>query len=629
MALPQLPKAGAAKADIVATARSVPGGDTLVSNGILVAINQQLHHSLDQQRTLTDGLQNVLFSTDVATLFLDRRLRVRYFTPATTMLFDVTERDIGRPLAKIASLAVDAALSGDAHKVIRTLQPIEREIEAHTGAWYMRRIMPYRARGDGIEGVVITFVDITERRQILEALEIAKREAQTANIAKSRFLAAASHDLRQPLQTLTLLHGLLAKTVTSDAAVRLVARLDETLGAMSGMLNALLDINRIEAGNVHAEKIDLNVGELLDRLKAEFDYIARAKGVELRVVPSGLRVHSDPALLDQIVRNLLSNALKYTKHGKVLIGCRRAHAHVRLEIWDTGVGIPETELQAIFEEYHQLDNAARERSRGLGLGLSIVKRLAALLRHPISVRSVAGRGSVFAVTLDLPPDHGRLPAAVAQATTPATTAIGRSGTILVVDDDPEILDLLDLVLTDAGHRAITAVDGVAALARVARDAVGPDLVLVDYNLPGKLDGLQLIAALRARAGQPVPAIVLTGDISTLTLRDIAAQRCTQLSKPVKPEALLQAIEALLALPLSAATPDGTDARTRHDDAAVLFARLTVRQRQVLALVLAGQPNKNIAADLGISQRTVEAHRAAIMTRTGSASLPDLVRLALV
>jgi two-component system, chemotaxis family, CheB/CheR fusion protein len=173
-------------------------------------------------------------STDVATIFLDTNLNIRFFTPATKSLFSVIPSDVGRPLADLNSLAADGALLTDARTVLRTLAPIEREIEAQSGAWYIRRILPYRAEGNGVEGVVVTFADITERRHTADALEAAKRQAELANVAKSRFLAAASHDLRQPLQTLILLQELLAKTVEGERAQKLVARLAPTLDAMSG-----------------------------------------------------------------------------------------------------------------------------------------------------------------------------------------------------------------------------------------------------------------------------------------------------------------------------------------------------------------------------------------------------------
>jgi two-component system CheB/CheR fusion protein len=731
-------------------------------NEELTALNSQLQETLERQRTTSNDLQNVLYSTDVATIFLDTDLNIRFFTPATRSLFSVIPGDVGRPLADLNSLAADGALLTDARTVLQALTPIEREIEAQSGAWYVRRILPYRTQDNGVEGVVITFADITERRHTADALEAAKRQAELATVAKSRFLAAASHDLRQPLQTLALLQGLLAKSVDGEKGRKLVARFDETLGAMTGMLNALLDINQIEAGTVRAETVHFPVNDLLDRLKDEFTYHAQAQRLALHVVPCGLSIDTDPRLLEQMIRNLLSNALKYTRQGKVLLGCRRREGMLSIEIWDTGVGIPGEELQAIFEEYHQLDNAARERSRGLGLGLSIVQRLGGLLGHRVRVSSQPGKGSVFAIEImlpqsDRPREHRRQDrdGGIAESA-------HRTGAILVVEDDPEVRGLLDLLLKDEGHRAATASDGVAALDLVARGVVRPDLILADYNLPGGMDGLEVTAKLRERLGRQVPVIILTGDISTDTLRHIARQDCMQLNKPVKLKELTQAIQRLLAASPPAASPhaaspaNGTgdrgepvifvvddDGHVRDGMRSVLeddgrmvedyasceafleayrpgraacllvdaylpgmnglellqrlraaghrlpaimitgnsdvsmavqamkagasdfiekpvgrgdllagveraleqsrdtnklsawreaaadhVAGLTARQRQIMGLVVAGHPSKNIAADLGISQRTVENHRAAIMKKTDSKSLPALARLAL-
>ena len=202
-----------------------------------------------------------------------------------------------------------------------------------------------------------------------------------------------------------LLQGQLAKIVEGEKARNLVARLDDTMGAMSGMLNALLDINQIEAGTIRAEVVQFPIHDLLERMEDEFTANAQAKGLALRVVPCGLSIRSDPRLLEQMVRNLLSNALKYTRRGKVLLGCRRHEDSLTIEVCDTGDGIPAGELKAIFEEYHQLDNAARERSRGLGLGLSIVHRLGNLLGHEVHVRSQPGKGSVFAIEVPFLPSE--------------------------------------------------------------------------------------------------------------------------------------------------------------------------------------------------------------------------------
>ena len=533
---------------------------------------------------------------------------------------------------------------------------------------------------------------------------------------------------------------------------------------MSGMLNTLLDINQIEAGTVRAEMATFRINDVLGRLKDEFAYQAEAQGLALRVVSCGLWVHSDPRLLEQMIRNLLSNALKYTRRGKVLLGCRRLAGRLSIEIWDTGMGIPDDELEAIFEEYHQLDNAAHERSRGLGLGLAIVRRLANLLGHRVSVRSNAGKGSVFAIEITpLPSEMPPQPVPPPQAKEDGTAnSVRRTGVVLIVEDDPGVREHLALLITEQGHRVTATPDGGATLELVAKGAVRPDVILADYNLPNDMNGLQIVARLRQALPYPLPAIILTGDISSSALRAIALEDCVQLNKPVKLKELTQVIQRLLALsppapheraprreetagdpasPVIFVVDDDSDIResirsvleedgrtveayaacetflrsyrpgreacllidaylpgmsglellkrlrvaghqlpaimiTGHSDvataveamragavdfigkpigsrelcdsvnralelsqdlnkllawretAASQIAGLTQRQREIMEMVLAGHPSKNIATDLGISQRTVENHRASIMKKTGSKSLPALARLVL-
>jgi two-component system CheB/CheR fusion protein len=512
-------------------------------NEELTALNSQLQETLERQRTTSNDLQNVLYSTNVATLFLDVNLNIRFFTPATKSLFNVIPGDIGRPLADLHSLAADTALADDAHRVLHDLIAIDREIETESGVWFMRRIMPYRADNDGIEGVVITFTDITERKRAAKLIDDAKKEAELATVAKSRFLAVASHDLRQPLQTLALLQGLLGKTVQGEKAKLLIGRLDETLSAMTGMLNTLLDINQIDAGTVQPQLTRFAVNDLLDQLRDEFSYHAQAKKLELRVVRCGVIVQTDRRLLEQMLRNLISNAIKYTTRGKILIGCRRLKDSISIEIIDTGIGIANDQIHLIFDEYHQVDNAARVRSRGLGLGLSIVERLGKLLGHPVRVRSALGKGSAFAVEVMLP--LRELIHAPAHSKAQADVMTHHTGSILIVDDDPEVRVLLELMLSEEGHQTAVAGDGVEALKLVTEGAINPDLVLTDYNLPNDMDGLRLAAKLREALGAALPIIILTGDISTETTRDVARQKCVQLNKPVKVPELSATIQRLL------------------------------------------------------------------------------------
>ncbi len=724
-------------------------------NEELTALNSQLQETLERQRATADDLQNVLYSTNVATLFLDRDLRIRFFTPATKSLFAVIPGDVGRPLADLAALTLDTALDSDARTVLDALKPLEREVEARGGVWFRRRILPYLAHGDRVEGVVITFIDITARKHIAKALETAKMQAEVANAAKSRFLAAASHDLRQPLQTLALLQALLAKNVEGEKARSLLARLDDTLGAMTSMLDTLLDVNQIEAGVVQPQISSFALNGVLDRLRDEFTYHAQAKNLRLHVVPCNLFVSSDPRLLEQMLRNLLSNALKYTREGRVLLGCRPRGATISIEVWDTGIGIPEGEVGRVFEEYHQVDNPARERGRGLGLGLSIVKQLGDLLGHRVTVRSDHGRGSGFAVEVPLAPGAAPRRSAGIRPV-PLAEQPGHRPTVLVVEDDPDLREFLERSLREDGYEVVTAADGPSALQSVGK--LAPGLLLADYNLPGGSSGLDLAAGLRQAFGHDLSVIILTGDTSAETKRDIAEQGHTQLNKPVKPHDLIRTIGRLLAAgppsPQPIAEALATDAKPiifvvdddegvrdaivailqddgrtatgyatgeafldayhagaeacllvdaylpgmngfdlldqlRHagdhlpaimitgqsdvktavramkagasdfiekpigrtellsslgrvldqsrdaarepawrEDAARHLAALTPRQREVVMLVLAGHPSKNIAADLGISQRTVENHRASIMRKTGTASLPALARLAL-
>ena len=506
-------------------------------NEELNALNSQLQETLERQRTTADDLQNVLYSTKVATIFLDTRFNIRFFTPATKALFNVIPSDVGRPLTDLKSLAADDALLDDARKVLKNQTPVEREIQGQSGAWFMRRIMPYRASDEKTEGVVITYEDVTERRRTADALTAAKRQAELASIAKSRFLAAASHDLRQPLQTLALLQGLLAKKVVGEKAQKLVGRIDEALGAMTGMLNTLLDINQIEVGAVKAEIADFPVNELFDRLRDELTYHAQAAGLALRVMPCALSIRSDRRLLEQMIRNLISNALKYTQRGKVLVGCRRrqgqvAHRDLGHRDRHPRVGV-EGDLRRIPSGGQRRPPAKPRPGPG-----AVDRQEPGRTAWPSDPGALAARkglgildrGPADAERRRSAPDHRPRRADDA----PAQTA-PRTGAILIIEDDPEVREHLELFLNEEGYDVSTAVDGPAALELAARGTTRPDLVLADYNLPNGMNGVQVCQKLRQELDRQIPFIILTGDISTETLRDIALHDCVHLNKPVKLE----------------------------------------------------------------------------------------------
>ncbi len=657
-------------------------------------------------------------------------------------------------------------------------QPVDIEILNYckdgTPFWNRLHIVPLH----DVSGTLIYFfasqLDVTAERDRLASLErqnaalleemAARQRADLSNAAKSRFLAVASHDIRQPLQSLLLLQGTLAKMVHGQAAGTLIGRLGHMLDSMSSMLTSLLDLNQIEAGAVRIEVGAVRIEDILDRIIDGFAFDAHAKGLVLRVVACSLYVHSDARLLEQMVRNLVANAVKYTDVGKILLGCRRHDGMLRLEVWDTGIGIPQLEVEAIFQEYHQLEYGSHRSNHGLGLGLAIVQRLAGLLHHTIQVSSRPGSGSMFSI---------ELPLAGGDAIIPKHQAVGviedglarlarRTIAILLIEDDPETSASLSALLEDEGYSVVVSRDCVLALAMVERDDLRPDLIMTDSRLPADRNGPAFTMRLQQLLGYDIPVIMLTGEVSTELFAGVELPNHLRLTKPVKLRELTQAVQRALSVARSvtavasraeAATEPGltgclvlvvddnehigdairtvieadgglvetyatseafmaayrpgpracllVDAylpgmngidllrQLRHDGdtlpaimitgnsdvamavaamkagasdfiekpvgAAELLASirraidssaglerlaawretasshlggLTERQRQIMVMVLAGQPSKNIAADLGISQRTVENHRASVMRKTGAKSLPALARLAL-
>ncbi|MGQ9367128.1 PAS domain-containing protein [Azospirillum sp. A39] len=398
---------------------------------------------------------------------------------------------------------------------------------------------PLRDPQGAIVGVTCAAVDVTGRRRDADAVRAAREEADAANVAKSKFLAAASHDLRQPVQSLLLFAATLADRLNGHPAMPLLDNLRQALGTLKTLLDSLLDMSRLESGKIAAVPMPVRVDDLLGRLAAEYAPRARQKGLELRTVRSGLWIKSDPALLERILRNLIENALRYTRSGRVLVGARRRGGEARLEVWDTGVGIPPDQFERIFEEFTQLDDARGE--RGLGLGLAIVKRLARLLGHQVAVRSVPGRGSAFMVTA------GRLQAPTRPKVVHSVEVDTKAkGMVLVIDDEAIVLLGLKAMLEGWGYDVLAARSGEQALAMLRKDGRRPQLLLSDYQLQDGKTGPQALLAIQGAVGADVPGIILTGDTTPERLAEAERNGYRVLHKPVFPSDLKKVMTAAAA-----------------------------------------------------------------------------------
>jgi Na+/proline symporter/signal transduction histidine kinase len=372
-----------------------------------------------------------------------------------------------------------------------------------------------------------------ELTRLNAALERAKGEAEEANVSKTRFLAAASHDILQPLNAARLYVTSLVERQGSGEDARLVSNVDASLEAVEEILGALLDISRLDSGAMRPEISSFRMDEMMRQLEVEFAPLAREKGLTLTFVPSTRAVRSDRRLLRRLLQNLISNAIKYTPEGRVLIGCRPRDGRLRIDVYDTGLGIPQSKKRTIFREFQRLDQGAKV-ARGLGLGLSIVERIARVLDHTIALESRSGKGSHFSVEAPLAP---ALPSDTRTAE-PARVDVSQVADMLVlcIDNEPKILDGMATLLGGWGCRVLKAPDLKAALAEVSDAKAIPSGLLVDYHLD-EGNGIEAIAALRWRFGNELPAILITADRSPLVREEARARDIQVLNKPLKPAAL--------------------------------------------------------------------------------------------
>ena len=374
-----------------------------------------------------------------------------------------------------------------------------------------------------------------ENVRLFEALQASTRELGEANRAKSRFIAAASHDLRQPLHALGLFVARLQGRVKAAERSRIVEQIDASVAAMNELFNDLLDMSKLDSGVLAPNISEFPIAQLLERTESTFSAAARKKGLSLRIVRNSAWVRSDFILLERILMNLVSNAVSYTARGKVVVGCRLRGRHLRIDVFDRGPGIPEDEHISIFREFYQIGDPQRERQGGMGLGLAIVDRLCRLLKHEIDLASALGKGSRFSVLV---------PSVAARAllvdpkdsVQPTPDSIGGK-LVVVIDDDPLVLDSTGGLLRSWGCQVLTAGSARVALAGLAECNQSPDLIICDYQLSDGQTGIEAIEELRKSLNLPIPAFLISGDTAPERVREARTSGYHLLHKPVRPRAL--------------------------------------------------------------------------------------------
>ncbi|TWA71226.1 PAS domain S-box-containing protein [Azospirillum brasilense] len=484
------------------------------------------------------GLRRVFDTIGVAVALLDRQGRIADLNAAMLRAIGCPQNLlIGQPMAgAFVWGGRENATERFAHAVAGAGRGLVQELTiTGDGTWFDIVLTPLPAAGGGEPaGIVMTAADAGCRmaaearlRGQEDALRVARDEVARVGQSKVRFLAAASHDLRQPAQSLTLFGAVLAERLSDHPQLPLVQTMNRAVEAMRGLLDALLDVARLDSGIVSPDPAPFALTEMMERLEADYGPRAAAKGLKLRVRPLTLQVRSDAMLLERLLRHLLDNAVRYTASGGVLLGCRRRGRMLCIEVTDTGVGIPADKLDEIFEEFVQLGNAERDRSRGLGLGLAVVRRLSRLLGLPVRVRSRPGRGTCF--TVEVPLHASWNP----NATERAMPSLDRPGALaLIIDDEELILQSLRLVLEQWGWDVLAAASGEEALRQLDGAERLPDVIIADYRLRYGRTGVDAIRDIHAFAGDLIPAILLTGDTSPDRIREARRSGFTVLHKPV-------------------------------------------------------------------------------------------------
>jgi signal transduction histidine kinase/DNA-binding NarL/FixJ family response regulator len=379
-----------------------------------------------------------------------------------------------------------------------------------------------------------------ENHELMERLEQEKVIAERAVIAKSRFLAAASHDLRQPLHAMGLFMSALRNHESDPRQLRIIDDMAKSAESLNGLFNSLLDVSRLDAEIIEFNPVHVDISDLFDRLRAQFDHQVKKKRLQLSVESSQCVLYTDIILLERVLRNLLSNAIQYTEHGVVTMRCRDGGAgEVSITLGDTGIGIPASEQDDVFSEYHQLNNPERDRSKGLGLGLAIVKRLCDLMNIPLHMESAVGQGTLFEM---------RLPAGdvtMVKRPVPVEAPVNTTGRrVLVIEDEQLVLHSMQHMLEGWGCEVLLAESARDALKVIALSGLAPEVIFSDYRLRNN-NGVDAVVAVRESLNENIPAVIITGDTSPERLREVTASHFLLMHKPVSPEELRQMLNRLL------------------------------------------------------------------------------------
>lgn len=477
------------------------------------------HFNRSAENMLGYPMTEMLGKTSVQRLFEPAELQAR----ALAADLQVTEAD-ELSFKALVSLTLEGTMGANG------AQPREWRVVRRDGSSFpalVPTVALYGGDNHALSGFLFVIIDVSERIRNQLALQSARDSADKANHAKSRFLAGASHDLRQPLAALSLYLGLLhAQLPPIDQA--LMRNVDDCVASLTELLDDLLDVSKLDSGAVNPELSDFSVDTLLRRQLSVHTAQAGQKGLRLRFRPSNFIGRTDPVLFGRIVGNLVSNAVRYTEHGGVLLTCRRRGERRWVEVWDTGIGIPPDQTGVIFEEYRQLVNHTR--NRGSGLGLAIVAKTAALLGIQVRVCSKPGRGSLFAV--ELPAGRAIERQELTQTQVPPAQPLR----VALVDDNAQIVRALSLLLQGAGHQVVAATSLGALLTGLGDDA--PELVISDYRLGAGETGYDVIDALRQRFGAQLPALIITGDTDPVLIRSMAEHGIEIQYKPLNPADLL-------------------------------------------------------------------------------------------